>query len=75
MRKHISSISKVKFYKGIGEFWDTHDLGEFWNQTKKASFEVDIESEVTYYSVDKRLAPWNSELKGIIIGVGELRTL
>jgi hypothetical protein len=71
MRKYKGLISKAKSYKEIGEFWDTHDLTEFWDQTKKTSFEVDIESEVTYYSLDKRLAPWNSELRGIIIGVGE----
>ncbi len=56
MRKHRSSLSKAKSYREIGEFWDTHDLTEFWGQTKKASFEVGIESEVTYYSLDKRLA-------------------
>ena len=56
MRKYKGSISKGKSYKEIGEFWDTHDLTEFWDQTKKTSFEVDIESEVTYYSLDKRLA-------------------
>jgi hypothetical protein len=48
MRKNRSSISKARVYKTIGEFWDTHDLTEFWGQTKKTSFEVDIESEVTY---------------------------
>jgi hypothetical protein len=56
MQKYKGSISKGKSYKEIGEFWDTHDLTEFWGQTKKASFEVGIESEVTYYSLDKRLA-------------------
>jgi hypothetical protein len=56
MRKYKSSISKARSYKEIGEFWDTHDLAEFWDQTKKASFEVNIESEVAYYSLDKRLA-------------------
>jgi len=56
MQKYKGSISKAKSYKEIGGFWDTHDLAEFWGQTKKASFEVDIESEVTYYSMDKRLA-------------------
>ena len=40
----------------MGEFWDTHDLADFWNQTRKTSFEVDIKSEVTYYSIDKKLA-------------------
>jgi hypothetical protein len=56
MRKYKSSISKAKSYKEIGGFWDTHDLADFWDQTKKASFEVNIESEVTYYSLDRRLA-------------------
>jgi len=57
MRKYKSSISKGKSYKEIGEFWDTHELTDFWNQTKKISFhQIDIESEVTYYSVEKRLA-------------------
>ncbi len=48
MRKYKGSVSKAKSYKEIGEFWDSHDLTEFWDQTEKASFEVDIESEVTY---------------------------
>jgi len=47
MGKHKGSISKAKPYKEIGEFWDTHDLTEFWNQTRKISFELDIESEAT----------------------------
>jgi len=56
MRKHKGSISKGESYKEIEEFWDTHDLTEFWGKTRKTSFEVDIESEVTYCSLDKRLA-------------------
>jgi hypothetical protein len=56
MGKYKGSISKAKSYKEIGEFWDTHDLTELWGQTKKTSFEVDIEFEVTYCSLDKRLA-------------------
>jgi hypothetical protein len=56
MRKYRSSISNTASYKKIGEFWDTHDLTEFWQQTRKASFDVDIQSEAVYYSLDKRLA-------------------
>ena len=56
MRKNKSSISEATSYKEAGEFWDTHDLTEFWDKTKKASFEVDIESEITYYAVDKMLS-------------------
>ena len=56
MNKHKSSISKAKSYKEIGEFWDTHDLTEYWDQSKPAKFEVDIQSEVTYYALDNELS-------------------
>lgn len=56
MRKHKTSLSKAKSYKEIGEFWDTHDLSDYLEQTTKSSFEVDIESEVTYYAVEKTLS-------------------
>jgi hypothetical protein len=56
MKKDRSSISKAKSYKEIGDFWDAHDLSDFWDQTKKVQFEVDIKSEITYCSLDKRLA-------------------
>lgn len=56
MGKHKSSLSEATSHKEIGEFWDTHDLSSFWDKTKTASFEVDIEAEVTYYAVDKTLS-------------------
>ncbi|MCD5417063.1 BrnA antitoxin family protein [Candidatus Bipolaricaulota bacterium] len=56
MNKHKSSISKAKSYKEIGEFWDTHDLTEYWDQTKPIKFEIDIQSEVTYYALDNELS-------------------
>ena len=56
MRKDKSSVTKGKSYKEIGKFWDTHDLTAFWDQTKKVAFEVDIKSEVTYYSLDQKLS-------------------
>ena len=56
MRRSKRSVSKGKSYKEIGEFWDTHDLSEYWGQTKKVECEVDIEGEITYYSLDKKLA-------------------
>jgi len=56
MSKGRSTISKAKSYKEIADFWDTHDLSDFWGQTKKVEFGVDIKSEIIYYSLDKRLA-------------------
>lgn len=56
MKKHKSSISKGTSYKEIGEFWDMHDLSNFWDKTKESSFKVNIESEITYYAMDKILS-------------------
>lgn len=56
MRQNKTSVSRATAYKEIGDFWDTHDISDFWDITKEASFEVDIESEVTYYAVDRILS-------------------
>jgi hypothetical protein len=56
MNKNKSSISKAQSYEEISEYWDTHDLAEHWEETKPAKFEVDIQSEVTYYAIEKELS-------------------
>jgi len=56
MNKNKSSISKAKSYKEISEFWDTHDLTNYWEQTKPIDFQVDIQSEVTYCALDITLS-------------------
>jgi hypothetical protein len=56
MRKNRSSISKAESYKEIGEFWDSHDLADYWNKTEPVEFEVDIQSEATYYAIDNELS-------------------
>ena len=56
MKKGKSSISRGKTYKEIGSFWDTHALSDFWEQTRKAAIDVEIESEMTYYSLDRKLS-------------------
>ena len=56
MRKSKTSISNARSYEEIAEFWDTHDLSDFWGKTRATRFQVDIQSEVTYYSLDKTLS-------------------
>ena len=56
MSKNRSSISKAQTYKEIGEFWDVHDLADYWDKTEPAEFEADIQSEVTYYTLDNELS-------------------
>jgi hypothetical protein len=56
MSKGKSTISKAQSYKEIGDFWDTHDLTDYWEQTHPAEFQVDVQSEVIYYALDASLS-------------------
>jgi hypothetical protein len=56
MIKTKSSVSRARSYSQIGEFWDEHDLGDFWTRTKKINVDVVLEPEVTYYPVEKDLS-------------------
>lgn len=39
-----------------GEFWDTHDLGDYWDMTREAHFEADIERRVFLTALEPQLA-------------------
>jgi len=56
MKKNRSSLSKGASYREIGDYWDVHDLAEVWGKTKKVKFEIQIESEATYYPIAKNLS-------------------
>jgi len=56
MKKNRSSVSKADSYQKIGEFWDTHSLDEYWDQTEEAEFEVEIRSETKYFPIELTLA-------------------
>jgi predicted HicB family RNase H-like nuclease len=36
----ITSVSGSRKLEEIGEFWDTHSLDDYWDQTQDAAFEV-----------------------------------
>lgn len=56
MSKGKSSISKAQSYEEIGEFWDTHDFADYWDRSHPVEFEIDIQSEMTYYPLDNALS-------------------
>ncbi len=51
-----AAISQASSYEEMGEYWDDHDAGEIWDQTKPAEFDVGIRSERTYYSIGRGLS-------------------
>jgi hypothetical protein len=56
MKRSKSTLSKSSSYREIGAFWDAHDLGEFWEQTRPVRLDVSLESETDYYGVDRELS-------------------
>ncbi|MBI5214985.1 MAG: hypothetical protein HY960_04480 [Ignavibacteriae bacterium] len=55
MKKNKTPISQATTYSEVGEYWGNHDITDVWDKTRAASFEVNIESEVTYFAVEKEL--------------------
>jgi CopG antitoxin of type II toxin-antitoxin system len=56
-RSKRSSISKASSYEELGEFWDAHDLSEYWDQTVPVEFEVDIQSELIIQEPCAKMQP------------------
>jgi len=48
--KHFKSIEEA------AEFWDNHDLGDYWDLTREAHFEVDIKRRVFLTALEPQLA-------------------
>ena len=46
---HFSSLDKLV------KFFDTHDMGEYWEKLPEAQFEVDIKKKVHLFSLDAKV--------------------
>jgi len=62
MSENRSSISQAQSYKELAEFWGSHDLGQYWDRLQPAEFEVDIQSETSYFPLEASLS---AELRSI----------
>ena len=58
MAEGKTSISKASSYEEIGEFWDNHDLADYWDQTHPVDFDIneDIHPSKIYYHVETELS-------------------
>lgn len=59
-----SSVSKGRSYEEIGEFWDTHDLADFWDQTEPVEVHLDVQSSRTYFAIERSLTARLREVAG-----------
>ena len=44
------------------EFFDRHDMGEYWDQLPKAEFEVNIKSRKHLVAIDEKIIPKLNEI-------------
>ncbi|MEN6335593.1 MAG: CopG family antitoxin [Phycisphaerales bacterium] len=51
-----SGVSKGKSYAEMGDFWDQHDLSDFWDKTRSVRADVQLESEESFYAIEKGLS-------------------
>jgi hypothetical protein len=51
-----SSVSQAQTYSAMSEFWDEHDLSDFWGKTKPVRADVELESEESLYAIGKGLS-------------------
>lgn len=51
-----SSVSRADTYAAIGDFWDEHDLSDYWDKTRSVRVEVELESEESLYAIEKGLS-------------------
>jgi len=55
-RSRKSSVSRAPTYAAMGDFWDSHDLSDLWDKTRPARANVHLESEESYYGIEKGLS-------------------
>jgi CopG antitoxin of type II toxin-antitoxin system len=48
--EHFTSIEDA------AEFWDSHDLGDYWDLTREAEFEVNVQRRVFLTALEPELA-------------------
>ena len=57
MAEGKTSISKASSYEEIGEFWDTHDLADYLDDSQIVDFNTsDIQSSKIYFHVETDMA-------------------
>lgn len=57
MTEDKTSISKASSYEEIGEFWDTHDLADYLDDSQIVDFNTsDIQSSKIYFHIETDMA-------------------
>lgn len=56
MAENSKDLPDFESLDELVEFFDDHDLGEYWDQMPEATFEVDIQHKTHLFALDVELA-------------------
>ena len=51
----VTSISKARTLREIGDFWDSHDAADFEAETYPVDFDMDVQTRRHYVAMDPEL--------------------
>ena len=54
-KSKTKKLSSFKSLDNLVKFFDTHDMGEYWEEMPKARFDVDIKRRTHLFSLDAEL--------------------
>jgi hypothetical protein len=56
-KKKIEHIPKeFKTIMEASDFWDTHDITDYWDNTKEAKFRANLKKEPKYVALEENIA-------------------
>ena len=47
---------EFKTIKEASDFWDTHDITDYWNNTKEVKFRASLKKEPKYVALEENIA-------------------
>jgi len=56
MTESKSTVSDAKSYVEMGEFWDSHDITDYADDTSEVEFDIDIRSHSEYFPLGHDLS-------------------
>jgi len=55
-KRNKTAISNSNSLEELADFWDSHDLTDYWEQTEDAIFDVSIDVKKIFFALDFKLA-------------------
>lgn len=55
-RKKEPIPEEFRSIEEASNFWDTHDIADYWDETKEVKFEVEVPKESCYVALEKEIA-------------------